>query len=599
MTIKTTRWYQELINQRESILQWVQAGSFVLSLVSVGLVLYYYGFPHAQAEQKVLQRSVLLLFAFYTLLFLLRALLALHLGVFLRENWKESLLVFIITVDTVSLLLGGVPIILELIGHMLGLELVGLYLLVIQGYLVFFVVLDLAKVGDLISRINIRPATLLTGSFVLLVFTGTGILMMPEMTHRAGSMDFLPALFTATSASCVTGLVVVDTATYFTFGGQFVIMLLFQLGGLGIITFTVFFSLFLRSGIGLKSQLAMKELLNSQNLLSTKGTLRKVVSYTLAFELLGGFFLFMFSEPHLYASSEDQLFHTAFHAISAFCNAGFSLHSNGLMASGMGGNYMFHLVIGVLIFFGGLGFPVLEDLFGLQNLRTRMQYPWKTWQVSTRIAVFASLSLLALGTFVFFGLERELLAERSPTGQLITALFQSMTTRTAGFNTVDIGALRTPTLVFFLFLMFIGTSSASTGGGIKTSTFVVLFRAVFSVVQGKQNMNIGRRTISPDTLNKAYAVFLFATSFISLSTFILSITEEHLPLLDLVFEEVSAFCTVGLSTGITRELSTLGQLIIILNMFVGRVGIITLALALSTISNTEKFRYPRAQLIIG
>lgn len=565
----------------------------------MGLILFFYGFPHDPEEQSLIVRAILSLFAFYALLFVTRALLARRFGAFLKENWKEFLLMLLLSVDSISVLVSNAPFFLGFLGRTLGFDLTRFYLLFIQGYLLLFVVLDLAQLSELVSKLNIRPATLLAGSFILLIFLGSMILMMPEMTVQAGSMDFLPALFTATSASCVTGLIVVDTATYFTFAGKLVIMLLFQLGGLGIITFTVFFSLFLRSGIGLKSQLAMKELLNSSNLVSTQGTLRKVISYTLIFELIGGMLIYLFWRDSYFADMQEKIFFVAFHAISAFCNAGFSLFSEGLMHRSTIHNYPLQLVIAGLIFFGGLGFPVLQDLFGIENLRRRMRYPWLRWEITTRIALFASLALLVFGAVMFFALERSRLAHQSATGQVVTALFQSITTRTAGFNTVAVEALQTPTLIIFLFLMFVGASSASTGGGIKTSTFVVLFKAVFSVIQGKQNMNIGKRTISPDTLNKAYAVFLFATSFIFTAVFLLTITDGHVPIMNLVFEEVSAFCTVGLSTGITADLSPAGQFIIIVSMFVGRVGILTLALALSTISNPDKFRYPRAQLIIG
>jgi potassium uptake TrkH family protein len=588
-----------LLNRRDSLLRWGQGISFAVSLITVGFILYYYGFPHSPSEKEWLVRVILSLFAFYVLHFVLRVVLAPVPQRFVVENWQESALMVLITLDSAALLVLDQPILPALLEQLAGVSLTGFYLLFIQLYLLLFIMLDLARVAEFISRVSIKPATLLAGSFFLLILVGTVVLMMPEMRHAPGGMPFFDALFTATSASCVTGLIVVDTGSYFTFAGQLVIMLLFQLGGLGIITFTVFFSLLLRSGIALKSQLAMKELLNTSNLVSTQGMLRQVVVYTLVFESLGAFCMYFLWDEGMFEAKREQLYHSVFHAVSAFCNAGFSLYPNGLAQAGLVGQYGLHLVVAVLIFFGGLGFPALQDLFSYDKVRRRWRYRWKGLEVSTKIALFTSLALLVAGAVVIWFLEREALRPRSPIGQLMTALFQSMTTRTAGFNTMDIGALQTPTLLLFLLLMFVGASSASTGGGIKTSTFVVLFKAGIAVIQGRRHMNLGKRSISPDTLNKAYAVFLFATSTVFLSVFALSLTDPQIPVLDLVFEEVSAFCTVGLTTGVTEQLSTAGRLIIIFNMFIGRVGILTLALSLSTAETAEKYRYPKAHLIIG
>jgi Trk-type K+ transport system membrane component len=252
------------------------------------------------------------------------------------------------------------------------------------------------------------------------------------------------------------------------------------------------------------------------------------------------------------------------------------------------------------IFLGSLGFPALKDIFELNNIRQRIRTPWKPWKLSTRIAFFSSVALVIFGTLVFFLTERNgVLDGLSVAERWIHAIFQSVSPRTAGFNTVDMGILSAPAVILLIFLMFIGGSSGSTAGGIKTSTFMVILLAISATIRGKNSLELGGRSISFELLNKAYTIFVFSASFILISVFFLSWFEPTVPVLDLVFEEVSAFCTVGLTRGITPNLGIPAQMVLIISMFVGRVGTLTLAFSLASRTASTAYRYPRSHVLVG
>jgi potassium uptake TrkH family protein len=475
------------------------------------------------------------------------------------------------------------------------------YLTIITFYFMVLISYETIKASTILSKLKSKPARTFIYSFLLLILFGTALLMLPAMTTQEGSMSFFDALFTAVSASCVTGLIVVDTATFFTFKGQFVIMILFQLGGLGIISFTSFFATFLRSGVGIKQQLMLRDFLVSESLFSAKGLLRQIIVITIIIESISFILVFFTWGPDVHFDSVGQkVFFSAFHAVSAFCNAGFSLFSSGLYQTGVASSYVLHIVLALTLIMGGLGFSAIQDLFAIKNLRDRLANPWKDWALSTKIAVYTSFILIVLGTVVFYLLEKDnVLQNQNFMEGMIASFFQSASARTAGFNTVDFGALRTPTLLLIIVLMFIGASSGSVGGGIKTSTFYLLITSVFATLRGRLKIEIGRKFIPKELLFKALSIFFFAASLNLIAVFLLTITDSNIPLADLIFEEVSAFGTVGLSTGITSSLSVAGRTIIILSMFIGRVGTLTFALALSSRTSSKGYKYPKAHLMVG
>ncbi|MGM0580590.1 MAG: TrkH family potassium uptake protein [Bacteroidota bacterium] len=597
-----TEWLNNAIyNSRTAVLNTLVSLKAFIWLTAAVLLFFVFGFETEsnELEQVFLGLDVVLIIYFFS--FLIRLLYEFRRTEFLMNNKLEAVLVFIIIINTVSNYYFDNQII-KYLAETLGFKnYQDAYLTFITFYFLVLIVYEFIKASTVLSKLKTKPARTFIYSFLLLIAFGTGVLMLPAMSIQEGSMPFMDALFTSVSASCVTGLIVVDTATYFTMKGQFVIMILFQLGGLGIISFTSFFATFLKSGVGIKQQLMLQDFLVSESLFSAKGLLRKIIAITLVIEIISFIMIFFsWGEDVVFDSMGQKIFFSAFHAVSAFCNAGFSLFTNGLFEDGVANGYILHIIIALTIILGGLGFSSIQDLFSRKKLKDRFQNPWKDWALSTKIAVYTSLVLLASGTLVFYILEQgNTLGEKNFIESLIASFFQSATARTAGFNTVDIGALRTPTLIVIAFLMFIGASSGSVGGGIKTSTFYLLIVSVFASLRGRLKIEIDRKFIPKELLFKALSIFFFAASLNLIGIFVLSITDSNYTLMQLIFEQVSAFGTVGLSTGITSDLSFAGRVVIILSMFIGRVGTLTFALALSSRKSTQSYKYPKAHLMVG
>lgn len=569
--------------------------SFFVFLIVIASGIYFYGFPKTSHSLILNERIIGFSLAFFCLRYLVNLFYDFHPSDFLKKNWFEgSVLLFFIFYVTFPHLFN------HLIFEALFNDLVENHsLLLFQLYFISIFVVELRKSGPKITALNLKPATLLIVSFIVLIGSGTGLLMLPEMTTM-GHFNFLNSLFTATSASCVTGLIVVDTATFFTLKGKLVIMLLIQLGGINIISFATFFVSFSRSHGGIKYQSLIKDFLSADRLSDTKHLLRSIVMYSLLSETIGTLLLF-FSWGNVHFDSwRSQLFNSAFHAVSAFNNAGFSTFSNNLYQNGIRTLYWMQIVIILLIFFGGFGFMAMEDTFSIKRIKERIKTPWKKLTVSTKVTLYMSLSLIALGSIVFYLLERNSLFAGENGFQIaVTSVFQSVTTRTAGFNTVNISTLKAPVLILFIFLMFIGAGSGSTGGGIKVTTFAVIVKSALATIKGEKHVVFFKRTIPFSAIDRAYSIALFSITIIFVSAFLLSITEPGTEFLKLLFEEFSAFGTVGLSTGITPFLSSAGKMIIIASMFVGRIGSLTLAMALSSRALYTNYRYAQSPIIVG
>ncbi len=582
-----------------SKLRWLR---IIASISALALFVYYYGFHHEPQESFRLLVFTKGIFGFFILSYLLRVGFSLHAWSYIKSTLFEAFLILLLLADIFSVFLFGFN---ALENIFIGLRIENftpLYILFIQAYLLLLVGLEVTKFSAGITQIKLKPATTFIYSFLLLIFAGAGLLMLPEMTTQAGGMPFIDALFTSVSASCVTGLAVENTATYFTFKGQLVILLLIQLGGIGILTFATFFALFLKKGVGISHQAMIRDFMAEESLFNAKGMLQQIIVYTVLLESLGAFLLFILWDARapFIDDTGELLFQSVFHSVSAFCNAGFSLFGNGLYEDWVRNAHLIHLVVAMLIIFGSLGFPAMRDIFSFGNIRSRLHAPWKKWKLSTRIAVWASFVLIVFGMLVIrYTEQHHTLANESGFSAWMHAFFQSVTTRTAGFNTVDIGALSVPTTILFIFLMFIGASSGSTGGGIKTSTFVLIFLAVITTIRGKKSLELGSRSIPFDLLNKAFTIFIFSATYILVGTFFLALFEPKMSVLDLVFEQVSAFCTVGLSRGITADLSVPSKLILISSMYIGRVGTLTLAFALASRVETTSYRYPKAHILVG
>jgi trk system potassium uptake protein TrkH len=590
-----------LFSSKETVLLLFRIQSALVAAMALGLLIYVLGFPQNDEIRSIEIFFMKFLFGFYILNYFVRLLYTFEPRKFIRTTWLELTLVILLLLEILTTALFGATFIkgiLNLIGwgeHLFA------YHMALQALLLFFIVIDIAKVSTLFDLIKLEASTMFIISFIVLITVGAVILMLPEMTTDHKGADWMSAFFTSTSASCVTGLSVVDVSQYYTFKGQFVIMVLIQLGGLNIITFATFFASMYTKGIGIKHQSLMQDFFSSSSLFDANSLLRNIITVTLLIEALGAISIFMLWSPEVqFESFSQKVFYSVFHSISAFNNAGFSLFTDNLYDGALRNNFLLHIPIMGLIFLGSLGFGAIIDIFGVANMRERLRLPWKKLRISTMVALNSSIILILFGAAVFYFTERNNTMEGMSTfGTIITSLFQSVTPRTAGFNTINMAELATPTLLLMVFLMFIGGSSGSTAGGIKTSTFTIILLSAWSTIRGKRNLELARYNIAWELLNKAFSIFIFSASFVFLCTFCMTLFDPTIEFLELLFEATSAFATVGLSTGITPGLSDPSKIILMLSMFVGRVGTLTLALALSQKVVSSHYKYPNAHFMVG
>lgn len=434
---------------------------------------------------------------------------------------------------------------------------------------------------------NISPPRLLIFTFMSLIATGTVLLMLPFATTTP--ITFVDALFTATSAATVTGLSVVDTASTFTWFGEFVILALIQLGGIGVMTFAMIILMILGRKIGFKDRILMQEAWNQDENGGIVKLIREIFIITFAIEITGAILLSFRFIPEY--GLQDGIWYSIFHAVSAFNNAGFALFSDNLMS--YVSDPLVSLTICGLIILGGLGFVVIMDV-----LRKRK---FKKLALHSKITIMGTSVLLAVSTAVFFILEyanpATLGGLKTTWEKMLAAFFQAVTCRTAGFNTIDIGAMTEASQLFSMFLMFIGGGSASTAGGIKITTFAVITFGVLMVARSRNNIVIYDRRISETILIRALAITVISVMVIFSVTFLLTLTES-IDFLPLLFEVVSAFGTVGLSMGITATLTPIGKLLITFMMFFGKLGPLTFIFSL-TKRDQDPINYPTEAVITG
>ena len=445
-----------------------------------------------------------------------------------------------------------------------------------------------------------HPAQVLVASFAIAIIAGAILLKLPGMV-RGVPLSFIDALFTATSAVCVTGLIVVDTATKFTPLGQVIILILIQAGGLGIMTFSVLFILMAGKKISFRERVMIQDSFAHSPVKDMKSLVLSILKLTLIVELAGALILFFAWKDDF--SIGFAIFTSIFHSVSAFCNAGFSLFSNNLIP--YMNSYVVNFTVAILIIVGGLGFLVLMDIkqffFGLQKTQRRLS-------LHSKIVLSISAFLIASGMVIFFFIEKNISLKGSSFGEsLLASFFQSVTARTAGFNTIDFSLLSPEMLFFIMILMFIGASPGSTGGGVKTTTVGVLLALIKSSFAGRKNVSIFKRTIPEDVVARSLIILVSSVLLVILFVMILLITEGvELSLIekkgrfmDILFEALSAFGTVGLSTGVTSSLTDWGKAAITLLMFIGRLGPLTIALAIGRKYAPGKFQYSDERVMTG
>ena len=460
--------------------------------------------------------------------------------------------------------------------------------------LVFVVALSkLVRIVKVVQGLGVKPVQLLCFSFFMLIVTGMLLLMVPEATtHRIRLID---AAFMATSATCVTGLATKSVGNDFTTFGQLILLTLIQIGGLGIMTLTAFVAVITRRGFSLTSKKIVSEITEIFSAAQLLPLIKQIVGYTLAMEFIGATILSVrwYQEFHNWGKA---IYFGIFHAISAFCNAGFGLLDSSLESYIK--DPFISLTIAFLIMGGSIGYLIVHDLF--VYYRDWKHRHAKRLGVQTRITIIITLILLIGGTILIWIFEQpRTLAGYDPFTQWSAAFFQSVATRTAGFNTIHIPSLSQATLFIMIFLMFIGGSSGSTAGGIKTSTFGVLLAQVRATMFGDSEVIIFERTIPRSTITKAISITLVSTLLIFICLVIMLVTQPF-PFLDSLFETISAFGTVGLSTGITPELNPIGKITIMTLMYLGRVGPVSFFVALGEIAHRERVvTYPESYIMVG
>ncbi|HID55676.1 TPA: Trk family potassium uptake protein [Candidatus Poribacteria bacterium] len=439
-----------------------------------------------------------------------------------------------------------------------------------------------------IASLPLKPAQTVMLSFLSVILIGTFFLMTPRATYPDNRISIVDALFTATSATCVTGLIVRDTGTGFTPFGQIVILILIQIGGLGLMTMTSFFALILGRGMGIRETVLMSDVLNTRTLSRITHLILSILILTFIFEAVGAALLYL---------SWYRIYYSVFHAVSAFCNAGFSLFSDSMM--GFKGSIPINLIMTALIISGGLGFTVLtlilRSVFLDRPLGRRVKLTLQAKLVLSVTGLLIGMGFIGIlavewgRTFDGWGLKERILA----------AYFQSVTARTAGFNTVKIASLSNASLFLLMCLMFIGASPGGTGGGVKTSTFAIAIGFLIANLRGRSTVEMFGRRIPREVTSKAFSILIISILLIAVNGFLLLWVErDHKPL-EVIFELFSAFGTVGLSMGITPHLSTLGKVIIMVTMFTGRIGPLTLALALGERRKGGEFEYPSEEVMVG
>ncbi len=613
---------------RKLITRLVDATLLWISLTALLLAIYDIGFTNLPETKAQFFTAYIVFIAIFFIAFLFRNLLTFVGKSFtFKDNWGQLGLLLL------SLLF--------LLGVLFWPSLFKSYHQDVDAMLtnaLIYIIILLVFIEEISNRsanihlIASNPAIILSISFAFIIFIGALLLMLPNasadvMSTTGKRLTFVDALFTSTSAVCVTGLIVVDTAHDFTRLGQIIIMILIQIGGLGIMTFTNFFAFFFKGASSFQNQLLVKDLINADQIGQVFKTLIKIIVVTFSIEIIGAMFIFFSIDTTTMPSLNERLFFAVFHSVSAFCNAGFSTFTSGLYEEPIRYNYNIHLIVAMLIILGGIGFVILFDYYTyLKNIikdklyrflkSERYYYTRPVVSLNTKIVVYTTLILLIVGTLLygFFEYDHSLAEHPSWWGKAVTSFFGSVTPRTAGFNSVNMSLLAAPTIMIYLLLMWIGASPGSTGGGIKTTTFAIGTLNFISVARGKKQIEIGWKEVPGEAVRRSFAIIALSLIVIGLSVFFVTYFEENNQgimtvnnnetLVNIAFECFSAFGTVGLSLGITAKLTAASKIVLIITMFIGRVGTLTLLIGLINVlaimpSKGNLYQYPKEEIFIS
>ncbi len=475
-----------------------------------------------------------------------------------------------------------------------------LYLATFELSVILVSILKVLRYNHLVSRLKLHPGSLFALSFLIVIVLGTILLLLPKATLPGHSLNLTDALFTSTSAVCVTGLstiAVPDTLSTF---GKGILFFLIQVGGLGVMTLTTFFAALFAGGLSFRFRVMMRDMLSQDNISQVWSILSKIIIFTAIFEIAGTLFLY-WSLGGTFASFDRTMFYDCvFHSVSAFCNAGFSLYPSGFMQENITNNYSYLSTIIILIIAGGLGFGVFANFV--------MQKPWirrtkrnvLRFSMQTRIVIVTTTILIIVGMIlIYLSDSMGSLKNLSELEKMFQALFWSVTARTAGFNSMDTSTIAPAAMMIMIILMWIGASPGSTGGGIKTTTLAITFLALINQIRGNEKIRVFKREVAPESIKRAFLVIISSLLALGVGSTALVWAEPGKDTMALIFETTSAISTVGLSRGLTPDLSFTGKYIIILLMFIGRIGVLAFLLSFHNPGDSPKYNLPTENIIVG
>ena len=515
------------------------------------------------------------------------------------------------------LMLTLIPIIVEFfkIDHNIGLiSILGnreAHLLIL--FLIALIELSNTVITSMGRKTN--PALAMAVSFMFIILAGSGLLLMPRCIQPGVHLSWIDSLFTATSAVCVTGLTTIDVPSTFTSFGQMVIIMLIQVGGLGIMTITSFFALFFMSNTSIYSQMLVRDMVSSKSLASLWSTLLNIFGFTAALELAGAVCIFLNIHGTIGLDLRHELFFSVFHSVSAFCNAGFSNYPDGMSAPVLmvGGHCWLYVILSLLIILGGIGYPVLVNMKAVVTKRAKLIWRWlrgrryaslsipNLYDLNTKIVLKTTAVLIVSGTVLIAFFEWDNTFAGMQTHEKLTqAFFNAVSPRTAGFISVNLNSMCLQSIFIYTLLMWIGGASQSTAGGVKVNAFAVAILNIRSILRGSDRVEFAGREVSTDSIRRANAAVIVSVVVLSFFVFLVTLTDPDLPLKAIVFECVSAFATVGSSLGITSQLQDASKVLLVVLMFIGRVGVVTLAQGLlKQYKNQNYYKLPQDNITIS
>lgn len=484
-----------------------------------------------------------------------------------------------------------------------------IYLLILL--LISFIELSDAVITSLGRKSN--PALMMAVSFLFIIMVGSGMLLMPRCIQHGVHLSWIDSLFTATSAVCVTGLTTIDVPSTFTCLGQLIVMLLIQVGGLGVMTITSFFALFFMGNTSIYNQMQVQDMVSSKSLASLWSTLLNIIGFTAFLELAGAVMIFLNIHGTIGLDLRHELFFSVFHAVSAFCNGGFSNYQDGMSAPVlMEGHCWLYIILALLIIFGGIGYPVLVNLKAAVSRHAKVLWKWinghryaslnipNLFDLNTKIVLRTTTLLIVIGTVLIAFFEWNNTFAGMPIHEKLTqAFFNAVSPRTAGFISVNLNHMCIQSVFIYTVLMWIGGASQSTAGGVKVNAFAVAFLNIRAIIHGTTRVEFAGRELSSDSIRRANAAVFVSLIVLGIFIFLITLTEPNQPLKAIVFECVSAFATVGSSLGLTPELHDTSKALIVVLMFIGRVGLVTMAQGLLKQYKNQNYKLPQDNITIS